>query len=69
MWPKKLDGGSGDINGNAGDKGELAKLSQNGASKEGDVDNLLDSIKSENGSEGADKDVGVWARRAVYQVG
>ena len=69
MWAKPDGGG---INGNAGDNEGLAKLSRslhrNGVSKDGDVDNLLGSVKSGNGSN-ADKDVGDWVRRAVYQVG
>ena len=69
MWPKS---GSG-INGNAGDKGDIAKLSrgahQNGASKNGDVDQLLSPVRSGNGSDDADNDVGEWMKRAAYQVG
>jgi len=71
MWAKPdgvCNGGRG-TNDKAGDNGELAKLSRrlhrNGVSK--DKDNLLGSVKSGNGSN-ADKDVGKWVRRAVYQA-
>ena len=64
MWPKP------DINGNAaGDKLSRGPH-HNGVSKNGDVDNLLGSVKSGNGGSGdEDKDGGEWMRRAVYQVG